>query len=563
MRSTASTYRRFVPSGFGNVAKRILRQLPTRQAVSPIAAAETAIKQKNWLGAAEQCQAILDSQSEDAPARTLLLMSVAQRRLGNFDAAETTMRFGIERFPQDANLASEYAELAVARKDWPEVIARCQSALDAYGDITPARIHVLMGMALRAMGKFDTADAVLCQGMEKHPEDPKLAAAYAELAVARKDWSEALTRCQCALEGLDEQAPASVYRLGSTAYRNLGQLSEAEAIVRRGMARFPNDVALAIEEAEVALARNDWPATIERCEPILESAGDKAYARVLTSMAYYRLGDVCLQAAMTGPDWPIAAKRLQEVLDDYGAKLPISFYETMREKGSESRLSAAHSGSADLDNVPNAVFIWIPKTAGTTVHNALRAAGCPKLKTPELARLAFSAKGLVTFAHMSYKTLVDDGYIDGNFNKNSLKFTFVRNPFWRAISLYFYVQRYIVTYNRKPSFLDFLELLNTGLYDKIGLYNVKNLSQCNPQARWLDGISMDFIGRVEEIEKDFQALQQLLKIRLPSLGLYKKGLYFNNAVSFGPQEKYLVEKIYDEDFVRFGYGKDLPDELAS
>ncbi len=257
---------------------------------------------------------------------------------------------------------------------------------------------------------------------------------------------------------------------------------------------------------------------------------------------------------MIQPDWPRAAKRLQEVLDDYAAKLPAVFYEKVRQEG----FGANVDSKINLANIPNAVFIWIPKTAGTTIYNALRSAGCAKLKTIELAKHAFPAKGLVTFAHLSYHMLLEGGYVDHKFDRNSLKFTFVRNPYKRAISLYFYIQRYIGTYNRKPAFLDFLELLNTGFYDKVGLYNVRNLSQCNPQVRWLDGITMNFIGKVEEIEKDFETLQSLLKIKLPPLGVYKQGSYVEPVI-FGGREKYLVEKIYDEDFMTFGYAKDLPE----
>ena len=436
-----------------------------------------------------------------------------------------------------------------------EIIARCKEALDRGRGKTPARDYLQMAKAQRKMGDFHAAEVVIREAREHHPADASLISEFAKCAIAREDWSEVVARCGYALDVLGKKTPGSIYLMSSIAYRNLGRFDAADAIIRRGRAIFTDDVTLALESAEIALAQNDWAETVARCQSILDSVGDNAAARAIMGIAYYCLGDSTIDEAMARPNWPDAAKRLQAVVEPYGNKLPASFYDHMRsDYRAEANSHAGHDSTTNLADTPDAVFIWIPKTAGTSLYDALAAVGCPKLKTPELAKLAFSGKGVVTFGHMSYKMLIDRGYVSDKFDKDSMKFTFVRNPFSRAVSLYYYVQRYITTYNRKPTFLEFLELLDTGLYDSVGLYNVKNLSQCNPQARWLEGLTLAFIGKVENITLDYASLQATLKIKLPNLGKSKKGLY-NEDISFGKREKYLVEKIYDEDFATFGYSK--------
>ncbi len=485
-------------------------------------------------------------------AQSYLQMAEAQRKLGDLGAADAILREGTQQYPNDSKLLSEFARIAILCKDWSEALARSKCGLEALGERAPPSLYLVNSTAHRKLGDLGAADTILCEGTQKHPENINLQSEFARIAIFQKDWPQALARSQRALNSLGNKAPATLFLVSGTAYRRLGKDAEAAAIVRRGLAKFPDDVPLALEDAEIAFSRGDLQGTIARCQSIIDFAGDEARTRVLMSMAHYKLGDACLETAMTRTDWTAAAKRLQEVLAEYEAKLPAAFYERVRDEGFD-----ANVGNTKLSNVPNAIFVWIPKTAGTTIYNALRTAGCVKLKTPELAKRAFSGQGIVTFAHLNYSLLVKEGYIDPGFDENSIKFAFVRNPYRRAVSLYFYTQRYITTYNKKPSFLEFLELLSTGFYDSVGLYNVKNLSQCNPQVRWLDGLKMDFIGKVEEIEKDFQELQILLQLKLPKLGIYKKGLY-ENTVSFGQREKYLVEKIYDDDFVRFGYARDLP-----
>lgn len=46
---------------------------------------------------------------------------------------------------------------------------------------------------------------------------------------------------------------------------------------------------------------------------------------------------------------------------------------------------------------PNALFIWVPKTAGTSLNNLLMEAGGQKLKSEAEAKAYFRNQGIVTF----------------------------------------------------------------------------------------------------------------------------------------------------------------------
>ena len=83
----------------------------------------------------------------------------------------------------------------------------------------------------------------------------------------------------------------------------------------------------------------------------------------------------------------------------------------------------------------DAVFLWIPKTAGATLYKALDIHICTKLLELPWAKLRFRNRGLVTFGHMEYAQLVKAGVVGSHFDEGAFKFCFSRNPYSRAVSL--------------------------------------------------------------------------------------------------------------------------------
>lgn len=201
---------------------------------------------------------------------------------------------------------------------------------------------------------------------------------------------------------------------------------------------------------------------------------------------------------------------------------------------------------------PDVVFIWIPKSAGTSIYNAIKAR---KFKTIERIEYRFCGRGVVTFGHMDYYEILRQGHVSLDFDKKAFKFAIVRDPYDRAVSLYEYLKVRNKLYHNHESFLDFLRRLNDNGIDPIGLYSSQGTSHCNPQARWIDKINMDFIGRFENLESDLESIKSRIgisKLFIPKINTSKRG---NTSEYYCPESRDLVQHIYRKDFEFFSYKK--------
>lgn len=207
--------------------------------------------------------------------------------------------------------------------------------------------------------------------------------------------------------------------------------------------------------------------------------------------------------------------------------------------------------SARLEGRPDSVFIWIPKTAGTSIWETLDA---PKLKTMHLVKHRFAGKGPVTFNHINYAQLVEDGYVSRSFNDVAYKFTFVRNPYARAVSLFYYMKR-IKKRKVDPtiSFLDFYRNFQKNGFEPIGLYNRKGLSQCNPQVKWTENTQFDHIGKVETLDSDMAIISKQLGIEYRLVSKSNVTAHPSYTKVYCPESKRLIEELYKEDFQTFEY----------
>jgi hypothetical protein len=233
------------------------------------------------------------------------------------------------------------------------------------------------------------------------------------------------------------------------------------------------------------------------------------------------------------------------------------------------KIKQACSGLVDYTGIPrrreserlegrrNAVFIWIPKTAGTSIWKAM---DTPKLKSLHLAKHRFTGSGPVTFCHMDYAQLVRDGYVSRAFDESAYKFTFVRNPYDRAVSLFYYMKR-IRKRKVDPdiSFLDFYRSFKENGFTPIGLYNRKGLSQCNPQVRWTEHIKLDYIGKLETIDKDTALIMGALGLQYTSVEKMNVTAHPDYAHCYCPESKQLIEDLYREDFETFEYAIEVFD----
>jgi hypothetical protein len=205
----------------------------------------------------------------------------------------------------------------------------------------------------------------------------------------------------------------------------------------------------------------------------------------------------------------------------------------------------------------DAIFIWIPKNAGSSVHAILRGQGFVKLKSPRAVRLSFRNRGRVTFGHMAIGSLVEARLVSRQYVANAFKFAFTRNPYDRAISLYTYLsatRAFLPNWHSPPDLRAFLRLLADGHYDRIGLYNSRGLSQCSPQSDWLRDTPADKLYRVEELGGFLDDIRDRWGISAPEIPHLNRSTS-GRALNLAREDKLLIDKIYAEDFEMLGYSK--------
>ncbi|MCG6961841.1 MAG: hypothetical protein LJE95_01070 [Acidobacteria bacterium] len=125
------------------------------------------------LGRAEQAlEAASRSWEEEATPHACHLMASAHSFLGKADRAEATLRVGTELFPGVPLLAVELATMLAEQGRIPETLEVLEAL--APSEPMPEELYVYMvGLhadALAAAGRWDEANAVLAEGLRRHPE---------------------------------------------------------------------------------------------------------------------------------------------------------------------------------------------------------------------------------------------------------------------------------------------------------------------------------------------------------------------------------------------------------
>lgn len=211
------------------------------------------------------------------------------------------------------------------------------------------------------------------------------------------------------------------------------------------------------------------------------------------------------------------------------------------------------------------VFVWIPKTAGTSLFTALeQQVGMVNLCESPRYLKAFRNRGAVTFGHYDYQALLDAGFVSRDFHDRAYKFCVVRDPYDRALSLYFYLRR-----KKRRRNLNFLQFLENVRRDRapIGMYNYRGLSQTNPQVDWIvdeaGHFIVDKIYRFEEIgqiERDFREMFDLPEFRVGHENKVHRDRTSAQMFSSHSEIMPLIEEIYARDFSILGYEKKAPVE---
>ena len=161
------------------------------------------------------------------------------------------------------------------------------------------------------------------------------------------------------------------------------------------------------------------------------------------------------------------------------------------------------------------------------------------------------------------KKVVQDDIWDSYFT-----FTFVRNPYDRAVSLYTWIEKMVKNsgYVRYPLFKfmrkkDFWSFPGTNAYLRSRSFSefirdehlLNNAPGMKPQSEWItddhDRVIVDYIGKVENIDNDLKHVGK-------ALGFGFQGLGIHNRSGSHQQSKYLKDS-RDLDFLYHRFQKDF------
>jgi len=178
------------------------------------------------------------------------------------------------------------------------------------------------------------------------------------------------------------------------------------------------------------------------------------------------------------------------------------------------------------------IFIHINKTAGTSIGRAI---------------------GLPIKHHLSAREVIDRIGMD-RWNA-AYKFTLVRNPWDKVVSHYEYRRKKNKTElaSRNIAFSDWVKMTYG---EKKNSFYYDNPRSFQPQVDWLKDaegkISLDYIGKFESINEDFEHIRKVLGLQatLPHLNASKRASYH---AYYDAETRDIVAHWFREDIRAFGY----------
>ena len=212
--------------------RKAMRRFPEHKSLAGMWA-EVAQRRGDWPEALRRWQRVAEELPDSVPA--LLGIEKSLCELQRADEAEAFLAGKLEQFRGGPEPWVRHAGFAQHRHDWPEAERRW-SRIHL---IFPRNIAAYVGLAvaLREQQRFDEAQVLLEEAMEKANDDSRPWIEHAVLAQQRRDWAEAARRWEVVRTRFPDQ-PVGFNR-GVAALAALGRHAEAEELKSEASRRFP------------------------------------------------------------------------------------------------------------------------------------------------------------------------------------------------------------------------------------------------------------------------------------------------------------------------------------
>lgn len=170
------------------------------------------------------------------------------------------------------------------------------------------------------------------------------------------------------------------------------------------------------------------------------------------------------------------------------------------------------------------IYIHIPRTAGNSIASI------------DFVKINGSEK--ISF----YKQQLEYGIIPGKTFDDFFKFTFVRNPYDRLVSAYFY----FFPEKTKDDFNNFV----------LNELNLKELL-FQPQYTFLcdenKNLLVDFVGKFENLDADWRKICNRVGAEYQELPILKPSEHDDYTTYYNEELRQFVKEVYKDDFELFNY----------
>jgi chondroitin 4-sulfotransferase 11 len=182
------------------------------------------------------------------------------------------------------------------------------------------------------------------------------------------------------------------------------------------------------------------------------------------------------------------------------------------------------------------IFVHIPKTGGSSVEIALE--GCAEELSEDIHEQI-----QLTFAMSKYTD---------NLSKY-FKFCFVRNPWERLVSNYFYKKKRTDANRKKWKKSSFGDYVLKRHGPTSHMQSLAKYSQLYWITDYDENICVDFIGRFENLQEDFNIVCDKIGIPKQELPHTNKSKHKHYTEYYDDETKEIVAKKYAKDIEYFGY----------
>jgi len=210
------------------------------------------------------------------------------------------------------------------------------------------------------------------------------------------------------------------------------------------------------------------------------------------------------------------------------------------------------------------IFIHIPKCAGSSITSSLREyygySSQEKLRNADLNDFAVfkvdHRYGNADYLeqHSTYNE-VKEYFDNNNLNINDyFKFSFVRNPWTRRVSQFEYASRMYkdeqANWAKEKANVSFKEFLIKYGDSQLNYLSEKHIDPKTPKQ---NKVMVDFIGKTENLQEDFNTICDKIKIPKQQLPHKNKTKHKHYTEYYNEETKQIVAEKHAKDIEQFGY----------